>query len=240
MAERTVLEISRELAAIAQAGITYSADPFDRERFHRLREIASEVMRLAGKAEFEWPIEIGYSTPKVDVRGVVFRDSDVLLIKEAASGKWTLPGGWADVNLTPAENVERECLEESGYEVKARLITAVVDRDRAGYPANPHSIYKIFFLCDLCGGAPRVSHETSEVAFFPVDALPELDSHRSSALDIARLGASFKRRLCLRDSIDRKAIFEPAHYFAGRHGARGRPSVEMTVPLVAAISIYPK
>jgi len=184
MASRTALEISRELASIAQAGITYSADPFDKERFHRLREIASEVLRHAGQTDFEWPAEIGYATPKVDVRGAVFRNGEVLLIKEASSGKWTLPGGWADVNLTPAENVEKECLEESGYEVKARLITAIVDRDRAGYPANPHAIYKIFFLCDLCGGAPRVSHETTEVAFFPVDALPELDPHRSSALDI--------------------------------------------------------
>ncbi len=185
MAERTFLEVSRELAAIAQAGMTYSTNPFDQERFHRLREMASEVMRLAGKADFEWPVEVGYSTPKVDVRGVVFRGSEVLLIKEAASGKWTLPGGWADVNLTPAENVERECLEESGYEVKARLITAVLDRDRAGYPTNPHSIYKIFFLCELRGGEPRVSHETADVAFFPVEALPELDLDRSSPSDIA-------------------------------------------------------
>ena len=186
-----MLEISRELAAIAQAGITYSADPFDKERFHRLREIASEVLGHAGQADFEWPTEIGYTTPKVDVRGAVFRNGEVLLIREASSGKWTLPGGWADVNLTPAENVEKECLEESGYEVKARLITAIVNRDRAGYPAHPHAIYKIFFLCDLCGGAPRVSHETTEVAFFPIDALPELDPHRSSALEIEEAWRSF-------------------------------------------------
>ncbi|MGA7213287.1 MAG: NUDIX hydrolase N-terminal domain-containing protein, partial [Terrimicrobiaceae bacterium] len=129
MASRTILEVSRELTSIAQAGITYSADPYDRERFHRLREIASEVMRCTGHADFEWPVEIGYATPKVDVRGAVFRNGEVLLIREASSGKWTLPGGWADVNLTPAENVQKECLEESGYEVKARLITAVMDRD---------------------------------------------------------------------------------------------------------------
>jgi ADP-ribose pyrophosphatase YjhB (NUDIX family) len=184
MASRTSLEISRELSAIAHAGITYSTDPFDRERFCRLREIASEVLRLTGRADFEWPAEIGYATPKVDVRGAVFRGPEVLLIREASSGKWTLPGGWADVNLTPAENVERECLEETGYEVKARLITAVLDRDRAGYPPHPHAIYKIFFLCDLQGGVPRLSHEVAEVAFFSIDALPELDSHRSSALHI--------------------------------------------------------
>jgi ADP-ribose pyrophosphatase YjhB (NUDIX family) len=184
MASRSMLEISRELASISQAGITYSKDPFDKERFQRLREIASEVLHHSGRADFQWPVEIGYLTPKVDVRGAVFRGADVLLIKEASSGKWTLPGGWADVNLTPAENIEKECLEESGYQVKARLITAVVDRDRAGYPANPHSIYKIFFLCDLCGGTPRASHETLEVGFFPVDALPELDPDRSTASEI--------------------------------------------------------
>lgn len=184
MASRTMLEISRELAAMAQAGITYSVDPFDRERFHRLREIASELLRQVVHGDFEWPSEIGYATPKVDVRGAVFRNGEVLLIREASTGKWTLPGGWADVNLTPAENVEKECLEESGYEVKARLVTAIVDRDRAGYPANPHAIYKIFFLCDLCGGAPRMSHEATDVAFFPIDALPELDPHRSSSLEI--------------------------------------------------------
>jgi ADP-ribose pyrophosphatase YjhB (NUDIX family) len=191
MASRTLLEVSRELTSIAQAGITYSADPYDRERFHRLREIASEVMRCTGYAGFEWPVEIGYATPKVDVRGVVFRDGEVLLIKEASSGKWTLPGGWADVNLTPAENVEKECLEESGYEVKARLITAILDRDRAGYPANPYSIYKIFFLCDLRGGAPRVSHEATDIAFFPLTALPELDPERSSAREIEEAWQSF-------------------------------------------------
>jgi ADP-ribose pyrophosphatase YjhB (NUDIX family) len=184
MADRSMLEISRELVSIAQAGITYSKDPFDRERFERLREIANEVLQHSGRADFQWPVEIGYSTPKVDVRGAVFRDTDVLLIREASSRKWTLPGGWADVNLTPAENVEKECLEESGYRVKARLITAVVDRDRAGYPAHPHAVYKIFFLCDLCGGTPRASHETLEVGFFPVAALPELDPDRATAFEI--------------------------------------------------------
>ena len=179
-----MLEISRELASISQAGITYSKDPFDKERFQRLRKIASEVLHHSGRADFQWPVEIGYLTPKVDVRGAVFRGAEVLLIKEASSGKWTLPGGWADVNLTPAENIEKECLEESGYQVKARLITAVVDRDRAGYPANPHAIYKIFFLCELCGGTPRASHETLEVGFFPVDSLPELDPDRSTASEI--------------------------------------------------------
>jgi ADP-ribose pyrophosphatase YjhB (NUDIX family) len=189
---RTTLEISRELAAIAQAGISYSSDPYDRDRFQRLREIASEILRETSRADFQWPNELGYATPKIDVRGAVFRNSEVLLIREASSGKWTLPGGWADVNLTPAENVEKECLEETGYLVKARRITAVLDRDRAGYPPNPHAIYKIFFLCDLLGGKPRTSHEVCDLGFFPINALPELDSHRASHLDIQEAWQAFQ------------------------------------------------
>ena len=108
--------------------------------------LRARLLRHAGQADFEWPAEIGYATPKVDVRGAVFRNGEVLLIKEASSGKWTLPGGWADVNLTPAENVEKECLEESGYEVKARLITAIVDRVApATRPTHMRSTKSSFF-----------------------------------------------------------------------------------------------
>jgi len=105
---RTLLEISRELAALAQAGSAYTKDAFDAERFARLREIAGELLQVSSPvADFEWPAELGYATPKVDVRAVVFREDEVLLVREASSGLWTLPGGWADVNLSPAENVER-------------------------------------------------------------------------------------------------------------------------------------
>lgn len=182
---RSILEISRDLTAIAQAGETFTKDPFDAERFARLRELASELIQVTSAAtDFQWPAELGYPTPKVDVRGIVFRGDEVLLIKEASSGLWTLPGGWADVNLSPAENVEKECREESGYEVTARAITSVLDRERAGYPRNAHSIYKIFFLCELCGGSAQTSIESLEVAFFPITALPSLDPHRATEGDI--------------------------------------------------------
>lgn len=182
---RTLLEISREILAIAQTGSAYTKDAFDAERFVRLREIAGELLQVTSPVStFEWPAELGYPTPKIDVRAVVFRDEEVLLVREASSGLWTLPGGWADVNLSPAENVEKECREESGYEVKARAITAVLDRDRAGYPRNAHSIYKVFFLCELLGGDARTSLESTEVGFFPLDGLPELDPHRATAGDI--------------------------------------------------------
>ena len=178
---RDLLEFSRELAALAQAGLTYTKDPFDKERFLRLREMAGELLRLPEYSpDFRWPDEIGYATPKVDVRAVVFRGSSVLMIRETSSGLWTVPGGWADVNFSPAENVERECLEETGYVVKARVISSIVDRDRAGYPANAHSIYKIYILCDLVGGEATTGIESSEVGFVELSDLPPLDTHRTS------------------------------------------------------------
>ncbi|MGJ8645023.1 MAG: NUDIX hydrolase [Luteolibacter sp.] len=182
---RDLLEFSRELAAIGQAGITYSTDDYDRERFERLREMAGELLEISEEVPtFAWPPEVGYDTPKVDVRAVAFREGNVLLVKETRSGLWTVPGGWADVNLSPAMNAEKECLEESGFEVKAKSLVSVIDRDHAGYPKNANSIYKLFFLCEIIGGEAKTSIESSEVAFFSLDALPPLDPDRIREADI--------------------------------------------------------
>lgn len=190
---KTLLDFSRELAAIGQAGLTYTKDPFDRERFVRLREMAGELLQMpADVPEFRWPDEIGYPTPKVDVRGAIFQGDQVLLIKETASGLWTLPGGWADVNHSPKENIERECLEETGYEVTATALTAIIDRDRAGYPRHANTIYKMFFLCEITGGFPTPNLECSAIEFFDLAALPELDPHRARREDIERAYAFYQ------------------------------------------------
>jgi len=181
-----LLDIARELRAIAQGGLTYSKDPFDQERFARLKELSSLIIQAEGKCpDFVWPDEIGYPTPKLDVRGAVIHNNKILLVKEASTERWTLPGGWADVNATPAENVEREIFEESGYRVKAKKIINLIDRNRSGYPPHPEYIYKIHFLCELTGGEPQVSLETSEVGFFTLENLPELDLGRNSHKDIS-------------------------------------------------------
>jgi ADP-ribose pyrophosphatase YjhB (NUDIX family) len=181
----SILDITREMRAISQSGLTYSKDPFDRERFARLNELSTLLIQSDARyPDFVWPDEIGYPTPKLDVRGAVIHDNEILLVKEKSSEKWTLPGGWADVNATPAENVEREVLEESGYVVKAKRIINLVDRNRSGYPPHPEYIYKILFLCELIGGEPKDSLETSEVGFFGSGDLPELDPRRIRKEDI--------------------------------------------------------
>jgi ADP-ribose pyrophosphatase YjhB (NUDIX family) len=183
----TLLELSRELHAVAQAGLAYSDNPYDRERYARVQQIAGKLVRGGyGLDSFEWPASVGYLTPKVDVRGLVFKGDEVLLVREASSRRWAAPGGWADVNLTPAENVEKEIREEAGCICRATRLVSIIDRHRAGYPQHPECIYKLFFLCELISGEPRAELETTEAGFFPLAALPELDRGRVSEEDIRR------------------------------------------------------
>ena len=187
------LSIARELRAIAQTGLAFTADRFDRQRYERVRELAAVMLAEGSGEHYEVIIEIlregwGYATPKVDVRGAAFVDNRVLLVREIGDGKWTLPGGWADINQSAAECVVREIAEESGFEAKALKLAAVRDYQRSGHPPrNVDSIYKMFFICEITGGSARVSDETSEVAFFPRDALPPLSLGRTTAVQIDRM-----------------------------------------------------
>ena len=187
------LTIAREVRAIAQTGLAFTADGFDHQRYLRLRELAALLMAQGSASEHESILELlrqekGYATPKVDVRGAAFVAGRVLMVREISDGKWTLPGGWADVNQSAGECVVREIAEESGFKARALKIAAVYDYQRSGHP--PHhidSIYKMFFICEITGGEARASDETSEVAFFPRDALPPLSLGRTTAAQIDRM-----------------------------------------------------
>jgi ADP-ribose pyrophosphatase YjhB (NUDIX family) len=178
------LEWARRLQAIAQTGLTYSLSPFDTERYEAVRGIAAEIMaRGAGLDDAAAVVElfrgdVGYATPKVDVRAAVFDGGRVLMVREREDGCWTLPGGWADVGSAPSVNVVREVREESGYEVEVIKLAGVYDRNLHGHPAIPFHAYKMFFICRLSGGAPAVSHETDGVGFFGEDEIPELSLTR--------------------------------------------------------------
>jgi len=179
MTEPDWLAWAREVQAVAQTGLTFCKDPYDRERYEALRDLAARVMTSAGGANLAAVVNLfaaqeGYATPKIDVRGAAFdAEGRILMVREAQdAGRWTLPGGWADVNLTAAENVAKEVVEESGFEVRVRKLAAVWDRTRQGHDPAPFSAYKLFFICDITGGAVRTSMETTEVAFFAEDALP--------------------------------------------------------------------
>jgi ADP-ribose pyrophosphatase YjhB (NUDIX family) len=186
------LEWSRRIAALAQNGLTYSQGHFDRERYEELQRIAAEMMSAYGDSEPEFVTgllrgEVGYSTPKVDVRGVVFRADRIMLVREIEDGKWSLPGGWADAGEAPRYAVEKEIREESGFEVVAGKLLAVYDRDRHGAPPLPWSVYKLFIRCEIAGGAPNHGMETSEVAFFAEGELPPLSEGRVMPSQIRRM-----------------------------------------------------
>ncbi|MCX7018370.1 MAG: NUDIX hydrolase [bacterium] len=183
---------ARELQAIAQTGLHYSEIEYDRERYQAVERIAAEMMACQSGHELRPVLDLfrhdtGYATPKVDVRGIVFRDGKILLVKEKLDGKWTPPGGWADVNEAPSEAVVREVWEESGFETRIVKLLAVYDRTKQGHqPYYPFHVYKIFFLCEVTGGEAAVSSETDGVGFFPPVDLPELSTSRISARQIAR------------------------------------------------------
>lgn len=188
----TILEWARRVQAIAQNGLAFSRDPFDRVRYQELEQLTATMLAtelevpLATVRGF-WEGEHGYATPKVDVRGGVFRNGEVLLVRERTDGRWTLPGGWVDVNDAPSAAVAREILEESGYQARAVKLAALIDKNRHPHPPGIHHIYKLFFLCELVGGSPATSAETDAVDFFPVHSLPELSTGRVLASQIERL-----------------------------------------------------
>lgn len=186
------LEWAKKLQAIAQNGLTYTENPFDIERYKSLQAITAEMMATYSNQEPSYVLdlfnqEIGYATPKVDVRGAVFRGDTLLFVKEREDGCWTLPGGWADVGDSPSEVVVREVQEESGYLTRAVKLLAVYDRDHQGHPPLAHYVYKLFFQCELISGSPSISIETDEVAFFGENEIPELSLGRVLPTQIKRL-----------------------------------------------------
>lgn len=187
------LQWAKQLQAIAQTGLTYAKDPYDVERYEAIRHIAAEIMAAASATEVSRVLdlfagEFGYATPKVDTRGVVFREGSLLLVKEAADGGWTLPGGWADVNDSPSEAVVREVFEESGFQTRAVKLLAVYDRSKHPHvPPFPYHIYKLFIRCEITGGTATRSTETVDIGFFREHEIPNLSISRVTPGQIARL-----------------------------------------------------
>ncbi len=184
------IEWAKQIAAIAKTGLHYKKNPYDEERYENLLAIAAEMLAVAAGAdasavELILAADDGYITPKVDVRGAVFRAGKILLVREAIDGLWTLPGGWADVGDAPSAAVEREIREESGYEAKAIKLLALEDRKRR-HPPSINEVYKVAFLCELTGGQARTSAETTAVAWFGEEEIPPLSLGRVTAGQIRR------------------------------------------------------
>jgi ADP-ribose pyrophosphatase YjhB (NUDIX family) len=191
------LHWAREIHALAQTGLAYSQIEYDILRYQRLEEIAAEIIASHSTLSSEevlkdMCLQPGYITPKVDVRGAVICDGKILLVKERSDDCWSMPGGWADVGMSPSGMVVREVQEESGFDVSTDKLVAVYDANRfPGVCLELYHAYKLIFLCTILGGESRPSNETSAVEFFDLEHLPPLSTLRTNRQMLEEVFAHF-------------------------------------------------
>ena len=182
------LDWAVELQALAQAGLFYSKDIYDIERFQRIRDIAAEMLTEPSGLPVErvkdlFCNEIGYQTPKLDTRAAVFQDDRILLVQEK-NGLWSLPGGWVDVDLSIGENTIKEVKEEAGLDVNPKSIIAIQDRKKHNPQIYAYNICKVFVLCELLGGEFQENSETIASGYFSMDNLPPLSENKTTVMQI--------------------------------------------------------
>jgi len=179
-----ILNYARRLKTMAHLGLTYAGNEYEVERYKELEQISLEMMNgLTGQplemlsVYFESKKE--YITPKVDIRAVIFNEQQqILLVKEKADGKWSLPGGWADIGLSPTEVAVKEVLEETGFTVKPKKLLAILDKRCHPHPPQLDYVYKIFIHCEVIGGTQTAAFDILDTGFFAQNTIPELSSDR--------------------------------------------------------------
>lgn len=187
--ENRWLDWVKEIQAIAQSGLTYGKDVYDLERYEQLRQLSVEILAnytfvAKDKIALTFASDTGYATPKVDIRAVVFKDQQILLVREKLDGAWALPGGWADIGYSPSEIAVKETKEEAGYDVTPVRLLAVLDKKFHGHPLEPYHVYKMFIECQIVGGEGLHGVETTEVDFFDIDHLPPLSLERNTEAQV--------------------------------------------------------
>lgn len=193
------LTIAKKINSIAQAGLTFTKDEFDKERYLELQQLSIEIINNitdidTQKLDFVFNRDIGYQTPKVGVRAVVFREDKILMVKERMDDKWCLPGGYADTGMTPSEIVMNEVKEESGYDVKPIRILGLIDYNKHQSKPFPFDLYQLFMECEITGGEAKIGIETSDVGFFSMDNLPELSVRRVTKEQIIKMFELYRNK----------------------------------------------
>lgn len=186
------IELAQKMQSIAQNGLTYAQGKYDIERYEQLRQLSIDMLEhYTGEPndiiKQIFASDSGYRTPKIDVRGVVFHENKILLVQELLDMKWSLPGGWAEVGLSPFENTKKEVLEEAGIKVTPIRILALLDKRKHAHPPDINHSYKIFVLCQWDSGELKAGMETNDAAFFSRDAIPETSMERIIPEQIATM-----------------------------------------------------
>jgi len=186
------LTFMQSLQSIAQTGIAYAKDVYDKERYQDILNLVSDQYAdITGAEQTKVKAtlfnEVGYATPKICVRGLCFKGDKILLVKEREENLWSLPGGWAEINLSPSESLIKEIKEETGLDSEVTCLLSLWDKQKHDHPEHwPHT-YLAFYHCKLLGGVMQTSHEISEIEFFNIDSLPELSTHRVTEKQILTL-----------------------------------------------------
>lgn len=197
--EDQLTDWATELQSLAQAGLEYGKDVFDKERYSRIRQIATQMMAEKTGMSLEktktlFAGDEGYQTPKVETRAAIIQADQILLVKERLSQDWSLPGGWNEYNLSPKENCIKEAKEESGHDVKPVLLIAVQDRNKHNKPILATNIVKNFFLCEDLGGEFHPNDETEDCRYFSITNLPNLSLGRNTREQIKMCFDAYHQR----------------------------------------------
>lgn len=178
--------LAKRIQALSENGQHFAVNDFDLDRYKQVDEISRKMLGILTQTDKLFidsflPENNGYKTPKVDVRAVVFsRKNEILMVREKIDGKWSLPGGWADIGFTPAEVAVKETMEEAGMKVKPSRILAVLDKKCYDHPVDFFYAYKIFIECYPLDDNLETGFETTDAAFFSIDNLPELSLPRNT------------------------------------------------------------
>ncbi|MCI8698441.1 MAG: NUDIX hydrolase [Oscillospiraceae bacterium] len=204
--DRRWLKWAVELQSLAQAGLTYGRDAYDRERYERIREISAEILSHMSDLPMEtvrdlFCGETGYQTPKIDTRAAIFQDGKILLVQEN-DGRWSLPGGWCDVDVSVGENTVKEVREESGLEAAAERVIAVQDRAKHNLPPYAYGVCKIFVLCSVTGGQFQENIETIGYGYFEENDLPELAEEKNNGEQIRMCFQAYRAGEAWRTLLD--------------------------------------
>ena len=193
------LTIAKKINSIAQSGLAFTKDKFDKERYLELQNLSIEIINNITdidkeRLDFVFNRDIGYQTPKVGIRAVIFKDDKILLVKERMDDKWCLPGGYADTGMTPGEIAINEVKEESGYDVKPIRILGLIDYNKHQKKPFPFDVYQLFMECEIIGGKAKIGIETSDVGFFSMDNLPELSERRVTKKQIMQMYELYRNK----------------------------------------------
>lgn len=181
---KDILNEIKRLKSIADTGLLYANNEYDKERYLELQQISIQLLARLTDLSVEdfklvFPVIKDYPTAKVDIRGIAFLDEKkVLLVKESMDGKWSLPGGWGEIGFSPCETIIKEFKEETGLDVLPERLLAVFDKRMHAHPPQPFYVYKMVFHCKLTSTAITRGFDVLDVNFFDIDDLPSLSEDR--------------------------------------------------------------